>query len=66
MRVEGHEVAEGLHVQDEGGLTAGLIHTDRGGWRVDCAGAMKAAVGECAVGRMPCFWHGGHRSNAPA
>ncbi len=42
MRIEGHEVAEGLHVQDEGGLTAGLIHTDRGGWRVGCAGAMKA------------------------
>lgn len=37
MRIEGHEVAEGLHVQDEGGLTAGLIHTDRGGWRVGCA-----------------------------
>ena len=26
MRVEGHEVAEGLHVQDEGGLTARLYN----------------------------------------
>ncbi len=42
MRIEGHEVTEGLHVQDEGGLTAGLIHTDREGWRVGCAGAMQA------------------------
>ncbi len=30
MRVEGHEVAEGLHVQDEGGLTARLYRFEAG------------------------------------